>query len=615
MLVEALHEVVNVLSALFNTAGRPALEAAQALRPPARTCPATSPGMLAGFNRDRPGARRAGLRQGRALARPAVDRGRRHDRRGPAGAVRASPVACLRRLRSGEGGLPVLDGGGQAGPDVLGVGVDVPAVRDREARHQVQAQPALGGIAVDGGRRASTPGPVADVEQPAAAAGDDGRHDGRLAVPQRVGGQLVEGQDQPLAGGVRPVLAGSPPPRRLRRPARAAGSSATVPRSQRHTSPRPSGSGRSGHASRPMPSPRVQPEPCRPQGCPAGPRGSIVTRAASSSVRVGRRRGPDRDERDVVLGRALHHPLQERRRTARSSGRPARSAQLAREPVHAVVEGAAPALDQPVGVEQDGGARCEVDDATPRARPCGPPRASGRRSGPPSTVDVAVRGRRASAADGPALAQRSRLEPSGRRSGARAGRRRRWPGCRCACRRSPRPGRAAPRPARRRCGGRCPRSSPRSWPIAAAAAVSWPTTSPMTTTGSPSRCWKASYQSPPDPGGLRGRDVADHDLRRPSMAGGSVSRLRCSASASWACWLCRCTRATARPGLGGDLPRGVEVLVAEGASGVLVEGQDADGAALGGQREHDGRPGPRAASRSRAGPGRHAGPGRRRPTR
>src|SRR3954462_2466478 len=42
-----------------------------------------------------------------------------------------------------------------------------------------------------------------------------------------------------------------------------------------------------------------------------------------------------------------------------------------------------------------------------------------------------------------------------------------------------------------------PRRSPRSWPIAAAASVSWPTTSPMTSMVAPPGWRNASYQSPP----------------------------------------------------------------------------------------------------------------------
>ena len=42
-----------------------------------------------------------------------------------------------------------------------------------------------------------------------------------------------------------------------------------------------------------------------------------------------------------------------------------------------------------------------------------------------------------------------------------------------------------------------PRTSVLTWPMAAAASMSCPITSPMTSTVSPSGCRKASYQSPP----------------------------------------------------------------------------------------------------------------------
>ena len=129
-----------------------------------------------------------------------------------------------------------------------------------------------------------------------------------------------------------------------------------------------------------------------------------------------------------------------------------------------------------------------------------------------------------------------------------------------------------------------PRSRPRSWPIAAAAAVSCPTTSPITTTAEPSRCRNASYQSPPTraasaAGTYRTTTAAS------AISGGSVSRLRWSASASWACWFCRCTRSIARPGLGGHLPQGLQVVVGHVAARVLVQREDADGPLLRGQRD------------------------------
>jgi hypothetical protein len=66
----------------------------------------------------------------------------------------------------------------------------------------MQAHPAVGGIAVQGRGGHRLRPAVGDVEQPATAARDDGRHDRGLPVPQRVGRQFIEGEDQALAGGV-----------------------------------------------------------------------------------------------------------------------------------------------------------------------------------------------------------------------------------------------------------------------------------------------------------------------------------------------------------------------------------------------------------------------------
>ena len=144
LLVEALHEVVNVLSALFNTPGAPHSKLNKLVAPRRRP---------AGRHRRharrlqpaRPADRGARLRQGRALPRPAV-RTARHaatpDALGIGG--RGCPASPRRRrvLRSSTVG-------GQAGPDVLALAVDVPAVRHGHPGHQVQAEPALGGIPVD----------------------------------------------------------------------------------------------------------------------------------------------------------------------------------------------------------------------------------------------------------------------------------------------------------------------------------------------------------------------------------------------------------------------------------------------------------------------------------
>ena len=71
MQVEALHEVVNVLSALFNTPGAPHSKLHKLVRA-GEDVPGDIAGMLAGFNRHRPRDRGPGLRQGRDVPRPAV---------------------------------------------------------------------------------------------------------------------------------------------------------------------------------------------------------------------------------------------------------------------------------------------------------------------------------------------------------------------------------------------------------------------------------------------------------------------------------------------------------------------------------------------------------------
>ena len=57
-----------------------------------------------------------------------------------------------------------------------------------------------------------------------------------------------------------------------------------------------------------------------------------------------------------------------------------------------------------------------------------------------------------------------------------------------------------------------PRSRPRSWPMAAAASVSWPTTSPMTSIVRAARLQEGVVPVAADAGGLGGRQVADGDL-------------------------------------------------------------------------------------------------------
>ena len=71
MLVEALHEVVNVLSALFNTPGAPHSKLHK-LYAPGEDLPGDIAGMLAAFNRLDLALEVPGYGKGAHLARPAV---------------------------------------------------------------------------------------------------------------------------------------------------------------------------------------------------------------------------------------------------------------------------------------------------------------------------------------------------------------------------------------------------------------------------------------------------------------------------------------------------------------------------------------------------------------
>ena len=73
------------------------------------------------------------------------------------------------------------------------------------------------------------------------------------------------------------------------------------------------------------------------------------------------------------------------------------------------------------------------------------------------------------------------------------------------------------------------------------------------------------------------------------MAGGSVSRLRCRASASCGLLAVPVHAVDGPPGVAGHLAGDREVLLADAAAGVEVDGEDADGPALRGQRQHQRR--------------------------
>src|SRR4051794_12235213 len=147
----------------------------------------------------------------------------------------------------------------------------------------------------------------------------------------------------------------------LRRTERADGSSAIPSRFHRQTSPRPSGKGRNGQVMSAMPPPLssgVSDSPEVPTITTAQPR--IPPMERKSRPAVGRSR-PDQegDECDVVLGGALQHAVEQG--VAELAERPSGQLfQAAAQPVEAVVEGGAAALDEPVGVEQDDAARILV---------------------------------------------------------------------------------------------------------------------------------------------------------------------------------------------------------------------------------------------------------------
>ena len=270
----------------------------------------------------------------------------------------------------------------------------------------------------------------------------------------------------------------------------------------------------------------------RPSGCASWPRRPVGDRAGRRPAR--RRPAACR----AACGRGG-------RRRAPPSGRPASSREVcgaaARSPRRGCGPGARPAR------------RCRgrrwprraVDDRLAPARPAW---STPSMRSPIRAAQHVHRRRRAERTGGgwPALAQRSRasrpagrrpLEPGDGRGGQRAG-----------VHGGDRLVQAAQHLGRARAAvvGDARAAGPRSCPIAAAAAVSCPTTSPITTHGGAVALQEGVVPVAAHAGGLGGGDVARRTTGTPPARGGSVSRLRCSASASLACWLCRCTRSMAR---------------------------------------------------------------------
>src|SRR4029450_12581040 len=90
----------------------------------------------------------------------------------PDGRVRLPP-RCSRPRATGHGGGGT--GMSEACPDVLALLVDRPAVRAADLGHQVQPEPALGGVPVDRRRGRPVDGGVTDIEQPEGGAGGNRR--------------------------------------------------------------------------------------------------------------------------------------------------------------------------------------------------------------------------------------------------------------------------------------------------------------------------------------------------------------------------------------------------------------------------------------------------------
>ena len=210
-MVEALHEVVNVLSALFNTPGAPHSKLHK-LYAPGEELAGRHGGHARRLQPHRPRRRGPGLRQGRdspsscSPRRPPPSAGLTAALRGPPGASVTAATACP--SRPGVARWPGASGAGRlAGPPTV-VGRQAQTCLEPSSTYQPCAtdsratrcrpMPPCAGSRSTAGAGIDVRRPVADVEQPAAAAGDDRRDDRALAVPQRVGRQLVEGQDQLL---------------------------------------------------------------------------------------------------------------------------------------------------------------------------------------------------------------------------------------------------------------------------------------------------------------------------------------------------------------------------------------------------------------------------------
>ncbi len=85
---------------------------------------------------------------------------------------------------------------------MLAAVLHVPPVRRGQLGDEVEPEAALAGVAADRRRRWGTRRAVADLDQPGVAERAHGGADGAAAVPQGVGGHLVEGRHLPFDEGV-----------------------------------------------------------------------------------------------------------------------------------------------------------------------------------------------------------------------------------------------------------------------------------------------------------------------------------------------------------------------------------------------------------------------------
>ena len=292
LLLEALHEVVNVLSALFNTPGAPHSKLHKLVRP-RRGRARRHRRHARRLQPARPGRRGPRLRQGRAVASScrnadiailrtaAASRSRRAvtpaSRLRPPGSTRATTRASCAQLSAHR---PRVAGGRASGQRRFAVGrrwAGRPtrawrrrrrtsrAPRDSRATRCRPMPPWAGsrstaGAGIDSGARSLTSSSQPPL--PATTVATTGDSPCRSALDASSSKARISCSPAAFS----PSGGNPTSPSRPRRPARAAGSSASAARFQRHTSPRPSGSGRNGHASRPIVlAPRVDGNARRPR--------------------------------------------------------------------------------------------------------------------------------------------------------------------------------------------------------------------------------------------------------------------------------------------------------------------------------------------------------------